>query len=59
MELTGDHAGQFTTYTTAQGQTLLQRVVSQLVDIGFFRQAPAASEIAQFAHYPDSVVCRP
>ena len=59
MELHGERAGQFTRYTTAQGQTLLQRVVSRLVDVGFFRQVPAASEIAQFARYPDSVVCRP
>jgi choloylglycine hydrolase len=59
MELHGDQAGQFTTYTAAQGQTLLQRVVSRLVDVGFFQQAPPPSEIAQFARYPDSVVCRP
>jgi penicillin V acylase-like amidase (Ntn superfamily) len=59
MELNGEQAGQFITYDTAQGQTLLQRVVSRLVDAGFFRQAPAANEIGQFARYPDSVVCRP
>jgi len=59
MELNGEQAGHFTPYDTAQGQSLLQRVVNRLVDVGFFRQAPAASEIAQFARYPDSLVCRP
>jgi penicillin V acylase-like amidase (Ntn superfamily) len=59
LELNGEQAGQFTPYDTAQGQFLLQRVVSRLVDVGVFRQAPAASEIAQFARYPDSVVCHP
>ena len=59
MELNGEQAGQFKIYDTAQGQSLLQRVVSRLVDVGFFRQEPAVSEITQFARYPDSVVCRP